>query len=88
MAFWEKPNNPLNKYKNVNLNNVIPSGIYVIDKYYCKKHIKLCSNNKTNTLIDNKNLYLMLHNCMKKNMYIKLPEIKKKYKFNILTAFK
>ena len=73
-------------YKKINLNSNIPAGIYLIDKYHCQKNIELGYNNKTNSLIDSKNLFLMLKNSKKNNMFIELPVVKTIYKFNILTA--
>lgn len=65
---------------------VINSGLYIIDKYYCKKYIRchLKSNNKTNNLIDSELLYLMLINCINNNLFIQLPLVNKDIKFDIL----
>ena len=57
----------------------MPSGIFIIDKYYCKNHVILNSNNKTNTLIESKYLYMMLNNCIKQGLHIQFPECTKKY---------
>jgi hypothetical protein len=66
----------------------LESGFYFIDRKYCKKYIKLTSNNKTDTLISNKELYKMLLRASSQKLYIKIPEPNNKIKFNILNAFK
>ena len=48
--------------ENVEYNTLVKSGIYLIDKEYCKEHVKLSKNNKTNSLITSQYLYLMLFN--------------------------
>lgn len=84
--WWSnKPLKP--KYKNILYNRIIPSGIYLIDKNYCKSNIILESNNKTNTLIDAQNLYYILINCLDRKLCIELPINNKNLVFNILKAF-
>lgn len=84
--WWKKgPKKPIKD--GVVYNKEILSGIYLIDKNYCKKNIKLKSNNKTDRLIDSQYLYLALLESKKNNLYIKLPPPKSQIKFNILKAF-
>lgn len=61
--------------------------IYIINKDYCKNNIKLLSNNKTDTLIDNQNLYRMIKNSIENNLYIEIPVSNEIMQFNILNAF-
>jgi hypothetical protein len=68
-------------------NDVIPAGIYLIDKSFCKYYVNLKKNNKTNTLIDAQYLYIMLKRSMMLDLYIGLPVPNKDVKFNILNAF-
>ena len=84
---WWKCKPPKNVPIHIDFKKVIPSGIYIVDKYYCKKNIELTTNNKTNSLIDSKNLYMMLYNSIENNLFIPLPEQKNTYKFDILSSF-
>lgn len=68
-------------------NKNIPAGIFLINKDYCKDNIILTSNNKTNSFIDNMNLYRMLMNSIESDLYIKLPPINKILNFNIMNSF-
>jgi len=85
---WWK-NNPTHKICNINITytDIIPSGIYIIDKQFCKYFIKLSNNNKTNTLIESKYLYIMLKHSISQKLFINLPLPNKELKFNILEAF-
>jgi hypothetical protein len=65
----------------------IPAGIYLISHTFCKENVTLSSNNKTNSLIDSKQLYKMLKESMKHNMVIEFPLDIPKRTFNILNAF-
>jgi hypothetical protein len=65
----------------------VKAGIYIISKTYCKANVTLSSNNKTNSLIDEKALYRMLKESMKNNMVIEFPSEVPKHEFNILNAF-
>lgn len=67
--------------------DIIPMGIYIVDKEYCKKNVVLSSNTKTDTLIKNYYVYNMIQNSILNKLYIKLPEPNKKIKFDILKAF-
>ena len=84
---WWKTN-PIKKVSGLKItyNDSIPSGIYLIDKKFCKCYIKLTSNNKTNTLISEQQLYSMLKYCIRQQLYIELPPPNKKLPFNILKA--
>ena len=44
---------PLKTHGNLNYTNNIKSGIYLLDKDFCKKTVNLVSNNKTDTMIKN-----------------------------------
>lgn len=68
-------------------NNIVNSGIYLIDKDYCKSNIKLKKNNKSNSVIDSTNLYKMIDNCVKNDLYIRLPEKNKDLKYSIMKGF-
>lgn len=84
---WWKNKPKVNINNNINYNNIIYAGIYIIDKNYCKNNIKLSSNNKTNTLIDSVSLYHMITDSIIKGLYIKIPHSDKNVTFNILNAF-
>ena len=71
----------------VEYNQIMPSGIFLVDKYFCKQHIALSSNNKTNTLIDSKSLYRMLHHSVCQNLYVEIPPPNETIPFDILHAF-
>ena len=83
--WWTKT--PKNTNVKFTYNNTIKSGMYFVDKKFCKKYIKLKTNNKTNTLIDSKNLYLMIQRSIILNTYIEFPSISENLIFNILNSF-
>jgi hypothetical protein len=56
----------------ITYNDIIPSGIYLIDKQFCKYFVGLSSNNKTDTLIDNQFVYIMLKRSISQKLYIDL----------------
>ena len=86
--WWKsKPNKILVENSKIIYNEIIPAGIYFIDKQYCKKYIALSQNNKTNTLIDSQYLYLMLRRSRLQKLFIEIPEPNKKLDFHILKAF-
>lgn len=60
---------------------VIPAGIY------CKEHVKLSHNNKTNALIHPMYLYEMIRNSIANELYIELPKETKIHRFDITLAF-
>jgi hypothetical protein len=66
---------------------IMKAGIYIISRKYCKKYVTLSSNNKTNSLIDNKQLYNMLKESIRENMVLEFPIEFPTYKFDILKAF-
>jgi hypothetical protein len=81
--WWKtKPNKIISIY-----DDEIKSGIYFIDKKYCKKYIKLSSNNKTNSQIESQYLYFMLKRSIMLRLYIEIPTPNKNIEFNILQAF-
>jgi len=85
---WWK-NNPTHKLCDIKITytDIIPSGIYIIDKQFCKYFIKLSNNNKTNTLIESQYLYIMLKHSITQKLFIALPSPNKELKFNILNSF-
>jgi hypothetical protein len=44
--------------------------MYICSRYYCKKNIKLGSNNKTDTLISKEDMYRMLIYSKNNGLYI------------------
>jgi hypothetical protein len=85
--WWKTKPNKIIGNKIITYNDEIKSGIYFIDKKYCKMYIKLSENNKTNSLIDSQYLYLMLKRSIMLRLYIELPTPNKNIEFNILQAF-
>jgi hypothetical protein len=85
--WWKTKPNKIISNKIITYNDEIKSGIYFIDKKYCKRYIKLSSNNKTNSLIDSQYLYFMLKRSIMLRLYIELPTPNKNIEFNILQAF-
>jgi hypothetical protein len=67
--------------------STMKAGIYIISHKYCKNNVTLSSNNKTNSLIDNKQLYNMLKESIRENMVLEFPAECPTYKFDILKAF-
>lgn len=69
-----------------NDDKIINSGFYFINKDFCKQNITLSKNNKTNSLITNRDLYKLLINA---EYFIKLPNINTNdnKQFNILHCF-
>ena len=84
---WWKSNPKNITNTNIIYNKTIPAGFYIIPKQYCKKYIKLSSNNKTNSLIDSVNLYTILHRSLLQELFIEIPVFNKNLKFNILKSF-
>ena len=85
--WWKTKPNKIISNKIITYNDEIKSGIYFIDKKYCKRYINLSSNNKTNSLIDSQYLYFMLKRSIMLRLYIELPTPNKNIEFNILQAF-
>ena len=67
--------------------DTIMAGMYIIPKNYCKRNITLSSNNKTDTRINKRELYKMLHYSISQNLYLEFPPPNKNIKFDILRAF-
>lgn len=84
---WWKKNPKQKTSAKITYDDVVPAGIYIIDKQFCKKNITLSSNNKTDTLIDSQQLYIMLKRSMFQNLWIEMPKPNKQLQFNILNAF-
>lgn len=83
--WWvNSPNNKCNE--KITYNDTIPSGIYLIDRKFCKRYVKLSSNNKTDTLIDSQYLYIMLKRSLSQNLFIEIPEPNETLKFSIRTG--
>lgn len=84
--WWKtKPKTDVNK--NIAYNKPVKAGIYIIDKNYCNRYIKLASNNKTNTMITSNHLYRMINSSIIQNLYINIPDPNIVYNFDILNAF-
>ena len=64
----------------------ISAGIYFINKEFCKKNIKLTSNNKTDTLIDCKEVHKMLTYSIHHSLYLLFPSPQSST-FDITKAF-
>jgi acetyl-CoA carboxylase beta subunit len=80
--WWKKPLN-----NDVIYTKEILAGIYFINKFFCRRYITLTENNKSNSVIDSKNIHKMLDHSISRGLYIQLPDPNKKIKFNILKAF-
>ncbi len=61
-----------NKIEDIDYTKTIKSGFYFVSKYFCSKNIKLSSNNKSNSIIDSKNLYKILLNSIDNNMFVEI----------------
>jgi hypothetical protein len=68
-------------------NDTIPAGIYLISKDYCKTHVQLGKNNKTNTLISDQYLYMMLKESLKQGLCLTMPAPNAVLNFDIMQAF-
>ena len=85
---WWK-NNPKNKDTNdkTDYTTEIKSGIYIINKDYCKKNIKLSSNNKSNSIIIDTQVYKMIIDSIEKKSFIIIPKPNKELKFSLIKCF-
>ena len=83
--WWKK--GPKKKAMNIDFDQEIPPGFYLIDKQWCKENIQLSTNNKTNTLISSQYLYAMLLWSIQHGLHVPLPDANKKLTFKILNAF-
>lgn len=86
---WWKSGPRKNKDKKIIYNKTIPSGIYLIDKDFCKNNINLSKtyHNKSNSTINKPNLYKMLYYSIENNLFIKLPDKNKDLKYSIINGF-
>lgn len=75
------------KNSNIDYTKTIKSGIYIINKDYCKENIKLSSNNKSNSIITHQNVYKMINNSIENSTYIEIPEPNKELKFSLIKCF-
>jgi hypothetical protein len=75
------------KNSNIDYTKTIKSGIYIINKDYCKENIKLSSNNKSNSIITHQNVYKMIINSIESSTYIEIPEPNKELKFSLIKCF-
>jgi hypothetical protein len=75
------------KNSNIDYTKTIKSGIYIINKDYCKENIKLSSNNKSNSIIIHQNVYKMIINSIESSTYIEIPEPNKELKFSLIKCF-
>jgi hypothetical protein len=66
----------------------IPTGLYLIPKEFCIEHVKLKSNNKTDTLIDAKNLFEMIKYSISQNLFLEIKIEPSKYEWNPCSGFK
>ena len=73
--------------RGVGLNHEIPSGLYLVDKYFCRTHVTLGKNNKTNSLIDSAQLYSMLRHSMLQDLFVALPEPTERMRICIWDCF-
>lgn len=85
--WWKKHPTQIASTIKMIYNDTIPSGIYLIDKSFCKHYIQLSNNNKTNTLVESQYLYLMMKRSIQLCRWIELPQPNKSIEFNILHAF-
>jgi hypothetical protein len=65
----------------------LPAGIYFVSRIYCKEHITLSSNNKTNSLIKSDSLYTILQESIMQERVILFPTDIPVVTFDILRAF-
>ena len=74
---------------NCDFTHLIKTGLYYIDKEFCKEYIEqhLSKNNKTNKLIRKQSVYYMLYTAYKKNNYIEIDSSILPSKFSIMRAF-
>jgi hypothetical protein len=68
-------------------NQEILSGFYLVDKQFCRNHITLGKNNKTNSLIDSVQLYSMLQHSISQDLFLALPAPTESMKFCIWDSF-
>jgi len=85
--WWKKNPKNINIDDKTNYTREIKPAIYIINKNYCKKNIKLSSNNKSNSIINEQYVYKIICKSIDDKTYIELPEKNKEFKFNLLKCF-
>lgn len=85
--WWKNSPKDINTDDNTDYSKIINSAIYIINRDYCKKNIKLSSNNKSNSIINTQYVYKMICNSIEQKTYIELPEKNKELKFSLLKCF-
>jgi len=60
------------RYK-TNFDRHIPIGFFLLDPAYCNAHVRLKTNNKTNSLMDTEDLYNAIVDAMEKQNVLELP---------------
>lgn len=85
--WWKKNPKNIKIDDKTNYTREIKSGIYIINKNYCKKNNKLSSNNKSNSIINKQYVYKIICRSIDDKTYIKLPEENKELKFSLLKCF-
>lgn len=85
--WWKKSPKKIEENDKTDYTKEIKFGIYIIDKEYCKQHIKLTSNNKSDSIITEQYVYKMLYNSIKNGLFIEIPKPNKELKFSLLNCF-
>ena len=67
--------------------DIIKSGFYIVDKEFCKNNIKLTSNNKSNSIVEEIYVYKMLKRSIELKTFIEIPNPNIELEFDILKAF-
>ena len=81
-VWWKKKTGEMDNTK------MIPAGFFLIDDAYCRSHISLTHNNKSNTIIDQRSVYNMLCHAMSESLYMDLPPPRiERFTFSINNAF-
>ncbi len=80
--WWKK--SPKLVRHSIDFTTNIPAGIFFVSKDFCKANVRFMSNNKTNTLIEPQDLYLLLSESIRTNLFIEFPDEYAKYKWNVL----
>lgn len=81
-VWWKK------KTGEMDTTRIIPAGFFLIDDEWCRSHITLTYNNKSDSIIDQRGVYEMLCHAMSESLYLELPPPRMdKYTFSINNAF-
>lgn len=68
-------------------NYTCKSGFYIIDKKHLL-NIELSRNNRSDNVINSKNIFFLLQSTIKDDLFIELPEVSKsKISYNLITGF-